>query len=66
MTQQLADDFGISVGELEDAAHEGGTPYMLSMECDGRIEMYTTAEVSKWGDDDRKMCETSSVSTQEG
>ena len=62
---QLADDFGISVDELENAAHEGGTPYTLSMERDGRLEVYTVAEAPKGDADDVKMRETSSVGTIE-
>ena len=63
--RQLAEDFGISVDELEDAANEGGTPYTLSMERDGRLEVYTVAEAPKGNDDDGKMRETSSVGTIE-
>lgn len=41
---KLADDFNIGVNEVEKEAQEGGTPYVISMSKDGRLEIYTVAE----------------------
>ena len=43
--EHLADDFGISIEDLENEAQEGGTPYVFSMSRDGRFEAYTVAWV---------------------
>ena len=43
--RQLAEDFGITMEELEESAQEGGDPYVISMNRDGRFEAYTVAEV---------------------
>ena len=43
--KNLADDFGISVDNLEDKADESSNPYILSMNQDGRLEIYTVARI---------------------
>ena len=42
--EQLADDFGITVEEVEEKAYIGGTPSVLSISVDGRTETYTVAK----------------------
>lgn len=42
---QLADDFGIEKDDIENEAKQSGTPYVFSMERDGRFEAYTVAEM---------------------
>ena len=43
--EQLADDYGISLEEVDYSAQEGGTPYVLSMSQDGRFEGYTVSRI---------------------
>ncbi len=43
--ENLAEDFDISVNDIENVAQEGGTPYILSMSRDGRFEAYTVAKL---------------------
>lgn len=42
--EQLADDFGITVEEVEEKAYIGGTPSVLSISVDGRTETYIVAK----------------------
>ncbi len=43
--EQLADDFGISLEDVDDKVNESGNPCVLSMSQDGRFEAYTVAWV---------------------
>ena len=39
--RQLADDFGITLEEVEELAQEGGTPYVLALSKDGSFDAFT-------------------------
>lgn len=39
--RQLADDFGITLEEVEELAQEGGTPYVLALSKDGSLDAFT-------------------------
>lgn len=44
--RRLAEDFGISLDDVEELAQEGGTPYVLSLAKDGVFEAFTISQVS--------------------
>ncbi len=43
--EQLADDFGITLEDIDNEAWEGGTPYVLSLSNNGRFEAYTVSKL---------------------
>lgn len=53
--ENLAEDFGISVDDLECKAQEGDTPYVLSMSQEGRFEAYTVFKIPEKCSVDKKV-----------
>ena len=53
--ENLAEDFGISVDDIECKAQEGGTPYVLSMSRNGRFEAYTVSKIPEKCSVDKKI-----------
>ncbi len=43
--KELADDFDCQYKDIKDEVQEGGIPYVLSLNRDGRFEAYTVAEI---------------------